>query len=85
MAVSIHTRAGSVDYAVDVMWLSDYSLRDLFEKDLLFLLPFYMFNLEGEFKDYENGSGEAKGKVSSPLNKLLEQLNLLLEEKRSHQ
>lgn len=30
--------------------MSDYTLDDIFEKNLLFLLPFYIFNLEHSFK-----------------------------------
>lgn len=32
------------------MKMSDYTLDDIFKKNLLFLLPFYIFNLEHSFK-----------------------------------
>lgn len=82
MTVSFHTPGGSVDYTVAVMRLKDYSLAELFEKNLLFLLPFYLFNLEKEFKDYEKGSEEARHEVVTSVNVLLDQLNHLQEEKK---
>ena len=50
MQVTINTVGGRLDYPVVILKLSDYTLDDLIEKDLFFLFPFYIFNLEKELK-----------------------------------
>ena len=46
MNIVIHTPGGTVDFDVPIMKVNSYSLAQIFEKDLYFLLPFYIFNLE---------------------------------------
>lgn len=46
MIVEIKTPGGSVSYPVKVMRMLDYTVDDIFEKRLYFLIPFYIFNLE---------------------------------------
>lgn len=75
MTVTIDTTGGSVDYNVDVLLLSDYSLDDLVEKNLLFLFPFYMFNLEKEFSKCEHGDAKSNEKVIGSMNELMEHVN----------
>lgn len=40
-------------FSVPVMYVSDYTLEQIFEKKLLFLLPFYLFAHEKRFDLYE--------------------------------
>lgn len=77
MTITINTRNGSIDYPVEVMNLSDYTLDDLIQKKLLFLFPFYMFNLEHEFKGFENNNEESREKVITSFNDLLRHVNEL--------
>ena len=53
MTVAMHTPGGKCSYPVQVMRESDYSLDMIFENRLFFLLPFYSFNYERDFKDIE--------------------------------
>lgn len=54
MNIVINTPGGSVSFDVPVMKVKSYSLKQLFEKNLLFLLPFYIFNLENDFPEYDS-------------------------------
>ena len=53
MNIVINTPGGSVYFDVPVMKVQSYSLEQIFEKNLLFLLPFYIFNLEKDFPQFE--------------------------------
>ena len=53
MNIVINTPGGSVSFDVPVMKIQSYSLQQIFDKNLLFLLPFYIFNLEKNFPLYE--------------------------------
>ncbi len=53
MNIVINTPGGSVSFDVPVMKVQSYSLEQIFDKNLLFLLPFYIFNLEKNFPQYE--------------------------------
>ncbi len=58
MTIVINTPGGSVSFDVPIMKIKSYSLKDIFEKNLYFLLPFYIFNLEKNFSKYEKNSEE---------------------------
>lgn len=51
MKICINTPGGSVSYPVMVMKVKEYDIDEIFEKNLLFLIPFYIFC-------YESGLGE---------------------------
>lgn len=53
MNIVINTPGGSVSFDVPVMKVQSYSLQQIFDKNLFFLLPFYIFNLEKDFPKYE--------------------------------
>ncbi|MCD8018513.1 MAG: hypothetical protein LUF92_02685 [Clostridiales bacterium] len=40
-------------YKIPVIRMQSYSIEDIFEKKLMFLLPFYIFNFEKEMPEYE--------------------------------
>ena len=46
--------AGEISYQVLVMKTQQYTLDEIFEKRLLFLIPFYIFTHESRFAEYEN-------------------------------
>ena len=58
MTIFINTPGGSVNFDVPIMKVNSYSLEQIFEKNLYFLLPFYIFNLEKNFPKYEKNSEE---------------------------
>ena len=75
MRVTINAVGGSIEYPVATLKLSDYTLDDLISKNLLFLFPFYIFNLEKELKTFEKT--ESRTKVISSFSELLEYVNEL--------
>ena len=58
MNIVINTPGGSVNFDVPIMKVNSYSLAQIFNRDLYFLLPFYIFNLEKNFSKYENNTKE---------------------------
>ncbi len=58
MNIVINTPGGSVNFDVLVMKIKSYSLAQIFEKDLYFLLPFYIFRLEKNFSKYDSSPAE---------------------------
>lgn len=68
------------EYPVKVINLADYTLDDLIEKNLIFLLPFYLFNLEKELKDYTKES--SRNKIKESYEDIFACLNGLLEQKK---
>lgn len=53
LKIEILTPGGAVEYSIPVMKLQDYTIEEVFEKRLLFLIPFYIFSYESRFEDYE--------------------------------
>lgn len=45
---------GNVEYDIPVIKSQHYSIDEIFEKNLLFLIPFYIFSHESRFKKYES-------------------------------
>lgn len=54
MKIRIRTPGGTIEYDIPVMKVRNYALDEIFEKKLLFLLPFHIFTYEKNFKEYEN-------------------------------
>ncbi len=52
MKYVIMTPGGIVQYNVPIMKVQAYSLNDIFEKQLLLLIPFYIFSYEKYFQNY---------------------------------
>ena len=64
---------GTVQYDVPIMKVQTYSLDDIFEKNLLMLLPFYIFSHEKNFDVYntdEQKLEELKGEYQVILDRL---------------
>ena len=53
MTIEIKTPGGVNSFDVPVMKAQKYSIDDIFEKGLLFLIPFYIFSHESRFQEYE--------------------------------
>ncbi len=54
----IHTPGGVASYPVPVICEADYSIDELFEKKLFFLIPFFAFNFEDKMDTYESDEKE---------------------------
>ena len=52
MKIRMKTPGGDVSYDIPVMKVQNYTLEGIFEKNLLFLIPFYIFNHESRLKEY---------------------------------
>lgn len=47
-----------MEYDIMVMKLQQYTIADIFDKNLLLLLPFYIFSHERHFEEYERNETE---------------------------
>ena len=47
------TPGGTVEYDILVVKCQRYTLKEIFEKNLLLLIPFYIFSHEAQFEEYE--------------------------------
>ena len=50
MWIEIRTPGGSASYEIPVIKIKSYTIDDIFKKRLLFLIPFYIFTYEAQFK-----------------------------------
>ena len=67
----------ALEYTIPVMKVKNYTVDEIFDKGLLFLIPFYIFTHESRFSEY-NGSEEAM----KPLLEEYEKIETRLEELR---
>lgn len=58
LKVRMVTPGGSFEYDIQVMKSQKYILDEIFEKNLLLLIPFYIFSHEARFKKYEENQTE---------------------------
>lgn len=49
----LHTPGGSVAYEIPVVKLQTYSVDEIFQKKLYYLIPFHIFTYEKDFEEYE--------------------------------
>lgn len=54
METGISTPGGCVAYEIPVIKIQNYSIDEIFKKNLLFLIPFYIFSHECRFNEYES-------------------------------
>ena len=52
--IRIHTPTGSISYHVPTLKVQQYDIETIFEKNLLFLIPFYIFTYEKQFSEINN-------------------------------
>ena len=60
LTVCIHTPGGSVSYDVPALKVKRYSIDEIFRKRLLFLIPFYIFTYEDQFREIEEDRDKLK-------------------------
>ncbi|MCD8348970.1 MAG: hypothetical protein LUD16_13715 [Lachnospiraceae bacterium] len=56
MTIRMHASGGTLSIDVFVMKSQSYDLNRIFQKDLLFLLPFYIFSYEKYLQEYDENS-----------------------------
>lgn len=54
------TPGGTVEYDIQVMKSQQYTLKNIFEKNLLLLIPFYIFSHETRFAEYEKDKSKLR-------------------------
>jgi len=76
MRYVIKTPGGSIEYDVPIMKVQEYSPEDIFSKNLLLLLPFYIFSHEKNFKVY-NCNEKKLSELKAEYRDILERLDKL--------
>ncbi|MDO4341077.1 MAG: hypothetical protein Q4C91_23885 [Eubacteriales bacterium] len=56
MTIRINTPGGSISYQIPVLKTQQYSIDEIFEKNMLFLIPFYIFSYEKNLGEYDTDS-----------------------------
>ena len=59
-AVQVVTPGGNVGYSVPVLKMQDYGLEEIFSRNLLFFLPFFIFYHEKSFSECENDEAKLR-------------------------
>lgn len=54
MKIEMTTPGGMVSFDIPVMKAQKYGIDEIFEKNLLFLIPFYIFSHESRFEEYNS-------------------------------
>ena len=60
MTVKVQTPGGRISYTVPVLKVKRYTINELFEKKLFFLIPFHIFAYEKDFKELEENNKKLK-------------------------
>ncbi len=76
MKYVIVTPGGTVSYNVPIMKVQTYSLDDIFKKDLLMLIPFYIFSHEKSFPEY-NSNKQKLAELKAEYQEILDRLDHL--------
>lgn len=53
LKIRMETPGGALEYNIQVTKSQQYTLKEIFEKNLLLLIPFYIFSHESRFEEYE--------------------------------
>lgn len=60
LKIRMVTPGGTLEYDILVMKCQQYTLQQIFEKNLLLLIPFYIFSHEDRFEEYEKDKTKLK-------------------------
>lgn len=61
LKIRIETPGGAVEYDIPAIKSQRYTLQEIFEKNLLLLIPFYIFSHEKRFGEYEKDAAKLRG------------------------
>ena len=78
MHIRVVTPGGEIFYDVPVIKVQHYSLAEIFERKLLFFLPFYIFNHEKHLPEYESDEEKLR-KLTDEYRSILARLDALQE------
>lgn len=76
------TPGGTVSFDIPVMKTQRYGIEEIFEKNLLFLIPFYIFSHESRFEEYNNDKDKLEI-LKAEYADIMARLDQLLEKGRS--
>ena len=79
MEIEMKTPGGTVSFFIQVMKIANYSIDDIFEKKLFFLVPFMIFSYEKDFKKY-NEDEQALAQLKAEYADLMERLQKAADE-----
>lgn len=77
----IKTPGGKIEYDVPLFKAQQYTLNEIFEKNLLLLIPFYIFSKEGEFPECEKSPLKLEALKNEYL-EIIERLDQLVQDGR---
>lgn len=78
MTVRIKTPGTTAEYKIPVMKVQKYSIDEIFDKKLFYLIPFYIFTHESRFKVYEEDESQLQILLSE-YRHICDKLNQMLE------
>lgn len=81
LKIKMITPGGTVMYEIAVMKSRDYKIEEIFSKNLLFLIPFYIFTHEEKFGEYEQNE-EKRNKLLKEYEEICNRLETLSEKGR---
>lgn len=81
MKIEIRVPEAACSYRVPVMKIQRYTTEELFEKDLLFLLPFHIFTYEKDLDLYESDEDKMQ-ELLKLYGEIVERLNLYVREEK---
>lgn len=79
--IQIHTPNGCISYHVPTLKVQQYDIETIFEKNLLFLIPFYIFTYEKQFYKINNNIEMLK-ELKKEYSRILKRLDKLVESKK---
>lgn len=79
MKIEMKTPGGVNTFDVPVMKVQRYRIDEIFEKRLLFLIPFYIFTHESRFKEYNLNEDKLEG-LKAEYIEIIKRLDSLLED-----
>lgn len=89
MQVEIKYKGQSLRQDIEVMWVTDYTLEDIFDRNLVFLIPFYIFRFDKKLKDFDSNEEKLETlqkeyeKIKNRLEVLCDNKNITEYEKRT--
>lgn len=81
LTVKIKRSKVQMTYRIDTIVLADYTIEILIDKDLYFLVPFYLFNHEKDIEKY-NTDKMCRKRVRKAMHKMVQAINKGLREDR---
>ena len=79
MKLCLRTPGGNLEYGIPVMKQKNYEIEEIFEKDLLFLIPFNIFTHEKKLQEYDKSEEKLE-----MLKREYERIRMRLEELCEH-